>query len=374
MRTQNLSRHLPPEAFHDTDEMPVQRTMRGLKFETWRAKIGAMIASENHAKDFDELNLRLKNLTPGTTTVVQVLQDLSIMYANDDFIGERLMPVVTIPTSKGLSVEYWKYDKRNKFRVPTTKIGTSGQVHSVSENVSMASVSLTKEAQNEFVDAWNQEMFDSIVQDLIDPTMNVADALALKREVDIATVLCTYTNYGSNYTAVSAADRWDSSGGGDPGGLIDTCRRSIWRGTGQTRLVVFASWDVHRVLKRHPAILDTFKYQGGKPMQATPAMLAEYFEVDEYLVGLGKYDSVNEGQTATYSSIWSDVFGMVRVAVSPGRRSAFFGATFSQPPTQSTWFEQGRGGKGGYWTQIAYADEYPVICADCGFLITTPIG
>jgi hypothetical protein len=369
MKRRNPNKPLPLEAFKEDDTFPLARTEKGLKFDRYYANLQRVVNDPSHSKDLEEAGLAVKNLTPGNTTTTQVLQNLSVMYANDEFIGNRLMPEVPIPVSKGLSFAYWLYEKRLKFQRPVTTIGTDGAVNQVSENVSQTTGSLSKRALQEYIDAWDQEMWDTLVADLIDPTMNVLDLLALDREIAQATLLCTSGNYAATG---SPTVTWNSATGGDPGKDVDAIKSSIWRGTQQTSLVAFTSWDVHRVLKRHPVILDTFKYGGNSPMQATREMLAEYFEVDDYLVGLPSYDSANDGQSAaSYAKIWSDVFGVVRVATRPSRRSAHFASTFVQAPTQQTWFDPKAGGKGGFFTKVADAHLEKVICSDCGYLLTS---
>lgn len=368
MRARNFNHPLPAAAFRETDEFPIARTDKGLAYEDHVKALEETLADPQHAKDLDEANAKLKGLNPGVTTTTQVLQDLSIKYANDEFIGSRLAPEANVPITKGLSFLYWIYQKRGSFQVPVVTIGSDGTVNQVSEDVTQATGELTKRGLQEFLDSWDRDMMDSVVQDLIDPTQNVLDALALEREYRQATLMCTSSNYGSNTGSPTVT--WNSATGGNPGADVDAIKSSIWRGTNQTRLVAFTSWNVHRVLKRHPVILDTFKYGGNSPMQATREMLAEYFEVDEYLVGLPQYDTANENQTASYSMLWSDVFGVVRVG-RPSRRSAHFASTFVQSPTQLTWFDQAKGGKGGYFTKVADADLVKVICSDCGYLLTS---
>jgi len=361
---------LPAAAFRDTDEFPVARTAKGLALDKYLGALRTMVSDPTKADEWKAANDRIRNLTPGTTTTVQILQDLSVMYANDEFIGSRLVPEYVVPTSKGLGLQFWKYPKRTKFHIPDTTVNSEGAVNQVSEGIESDTATMVKRALKEFLDSWDESMFDSIIQDMIDPMLNVLDGMALKRESAQATVLCTSSNYGTNTSAPSIT--WNSPTGGNPGKDVDAIKASIWRGTQQTRLVAFTSWDVHRILKRHPVILDTFKYGGNAPMQATREMLAAYFEVDDYLVGYGQYDAANENQSsATWTNLWSNVFGLVRVAARPSRRSASFGTTFVQSPTQLTWFENGRGGKGGYWTQAADADVVKVVCSDCGYLLTT---
>ena len=105
------------------------------------------------------------------------------------------------------------------------------------------------------------------------------------------------------------------------------------------------------------------------------ALLAEYFDVDEFVVGEGRKDTANEGQSASYSRIWPDVLGVVRVAQSPSVRNAAFGYTFQDNPTRSDlMFQLEKGASGGYQARSTHADQEKVIAEECGYLITTPIG
>ncbi len=324
--------------------------------------------------DIEAVNkeLRQKTLTPGAVSRTQLLENLAIAYANEEFIGTRLMPIVPVQPSEGLSVEYWTYDQDNQFSYPDDAVGTNSNVNTVSEGVTIASTSLQRRALKEFSDAWVVSMQDNVVSRLIDPQMNVLHGLNFKIEQRIATILCSSANYGSNTIALTGSGRWDVATG-DPAAVVDKAKLSLWSGFGPGRWVAFTSPGVHNVLKRNPAVLDTFKYTGNPPKMATKQMLAEYFEVDEYIVGAARYNSSNEGQTASYSRIWSDVFGIIRVADNPSVRSASFGLTLQQPIETQTWFIQGQGGRGGYWVQSSHADKSLVTSSACGYLITTPI-
>jgi hypothetical protein len=86
--------------------------------------------------------------------------------------------------------------------------------------------------------------------------------------------------------------------------------------------------------------------------------------------------TANEGQTANYSRIRSDVFGIVRVATTPGVRNVSFGYTFRQfgAPKTMQWFDQRPGLGGRYFAKIAVSDDYKVVASDAGYLIVSPIG
>jgi len=363
----------------------VARTEKGLAFEKLQR---ALVRNLQNGPETDEIaeelehanevlrslrddTWRQKELTPTEVQTTPVLQDLSVQYANDEYIGTRVMPIV--PVAEGtLSLEYWEYDKTNKFSAPDDEIATRGTVNEVSENVTKTSTSLQRRALKEFVDAWTQSAMDNPVRSLVSPLMNVLDALAFRQEMRIAAIAGTSTAFGSNTSAIAAADQWNSATGGDPLGDVQTALAATWMGTGPSMTVGVTSLNIYNVLVKHPQILDAYKYSRSGRLRREE--LAAYFELDELLVGKARKNTANEGQTASYSRIWPDVFGVFRVANMPSTQQAVFGATFQDPIQQEQWYENGVGGRGGFHVQASHADKSKVICSDCGYLLTTPIG
>jgi hypothetical protein len=322
----------------------------------------------------NEAILAIKDIRPGDVHVSQVLQTLSVMFANDEFIGNRLMPVVF--NSGKLSGTFYKYEKRNSLGYPDDSMADRTTPAELNQSRTKATFSLTIRSLREFLDQYVIQNQDAPLNELVDLTANVLNGMAFNREVRHAAVLCTAGNFGANTVAVAAGDRWDTAGGGDPGAVIDTAKAAVWSGRGPGRWAGYMSLNVFNVLKRHPRILDTFKYGVGAagPSQASLQMLAEYFDLDEILVGRARKDTANEGQTASYSRIWSDVFGIARV-VAPSPRNAGFGFTFQDAPTQSDLsYELMDGAKGGYYARSTHADNELVVASECGYLVTTPIG
>jgi hypothetical protein len=103
-------------------------------------------------------------------------------------------------------------------------------------------------------------------------------------------------------------------------------------------------------------------------------MIAGFFGLSNLLVGKAWKDTANESQTASYSRIWSDVFGVVRVAGRPTIRNASFGYTLRFGAVRTTeWFDQRLGVAGGYFAKTTESRTQKVVAADTGYLITTPI-
>jgi hypothetical protein len=349
-----------------------QRTPEGAAFDR---KLSALLRASREQpeliRSLDEGFARLQ-ATPGMVGTTQTLTELSLSYANDDYIGDRLMPPV--PVSK-LAVEYFQRPQESGLSYPADTIGTDGSVNEVSERVTLATAALTRRSLKEHLDAWTLELGDSVALELIDPLMNVLDGLALGKEQRQAAILTAAGSYGANTAAIAAANRWNTQAGGDPVGNVLAAKAACWTGNGPGRWVAFCGVNVYNALKTNARILDQVKYTGGDPAVVGRQQIAALFEVDELLVGMARQNTANEGAAAVYTRMWdaNNSFGLVRVANRPSRRSASFGITLQIPMQTTQWFEQGRGGRGSYIVQASHADAATILAAPCGFLYTTVI-
>lgn len=321
-------------------------------------------------KDADRAVLNMKALTPGAVHNDGTLSNISIQYQNEEFIGTKLMPVVTVDR---LSNKYFIYSKRDRLAAPDDSVGIRSMPNEVSENRTTDNYSCQPYALIDFVDQATVDNADSPLNEMVDLVDSVNDAIAYREEKRIATKLTTAGNFPSQTTALSGSNQWDA-GGSNPVKDIQNCTANLWTGKGKTKIVAYSSLEVYNVLARHPAILDLFKYGGSTPGLATAQMIANYFGIDEYLIGAGREDTANEGQTASYGRIWGKVFGVVRVATSPGPRTAAFGYTFRHgQKTTMQWFDPAPGVKGGYYAKVGLEEDHKIVASDTGFLITTAI-
>lgn len=328
----------------------------------------AALRDQMNAKFVD---MRQPRADIGPTTVHQnsTLSNVSIQYANDEYIGDRLLPI--LPVAKKSDV-YYIYDKRNRLAYPDARLGPRGQANEISESRSTASYLCEGYGFENYVDQETLNNQDAPLNEMIDLTEAIAEGLAFKREVRQASILCTSANYGSNTAAVAAANRWNV--GGNPAPVILAAIGALWSGRGAGEVYGFCSFDVMTALMTNEYIRDLFKYGGTAPGFATPEMIAKFFGIAGILVGKARQDTANEGQTASYSRIWSDVFGLVRVATRPSVRNAAWGYTFRNNPLRTiTWFDQRAGVAGGYYGKVTESTDEVIVAADTGYLITTPI-
>ena len=358
------------------DIYKTQRTEKGLEYDrkrkAFREKLLAKDPSVIAARDACAKELyESKAVSPGAVHSSTFLTNLSVQYANDEYIGERLVPVV--PVDKR-SDEFATYSKRDRLGQYDDKIGPRGDANEVEENRGSDNYSVVDRALQNFVPAETVDNQDAVFDEMMDLTESVADNLALNREIRIATLLTTAANYASgNSATLSGSDQWDSASGGDPIKKIQDAIAALWTGKGQTDLVGFTSLDVFNVLVRHPMLLDLFKYT--REGLLTRQQLAGLFGLSDLLVGAARYDSANSGATASYSRIWGKHFGVIRVARRPSRRSAHFASTFQlrQDPMTFQWFDPKKGKAGGHYVKIGMSDDHKVVANDTGFLYRSVI-
>lgn len=131
----------------------------------------------------------------------------------------------------------------------------------------------------------------------------VMNGLLVQREVVWATKFFASSIWGTTVTGASAgngsttATYWNDDAGSDPITDVSVGRSTILGNTGYLPNTMVVSFPVHEALKKHPLIVDRFKYTSSDSI--SEAMLARLFEVDRYIVAKAVQATSQEGQTIT---------------------------------------------------------------------------
>ncbi|MEJ7728209.1 MAG: hypothetical protein WKG00_03255 [Polyangiaceae bacterium] len=365
------------------DIKPHQRTLKGIAFENWSEELKQLFQSDDPKvksllRRENEQLVQLKHLAMGSAqkainpaSVHQngTLSTMSVQYANDEYIGERLMPVVQ---ADKLSGTYYVYPKRDRLGYPDDLLGPRGSANEIEESRTPDTFACKSYGLKNYVDQETIANQDAPLNEMLDMVEGVAEGIAYKREKRHAAILTNPSNFGSSL-AVAAGDRWDVSGGGKIITHIQNAAASLWTGRGPGKKVGYTSLDVWNVIANNPAVKSLFQYT--KDGLATPTQVARYFGLDEILVGEARDDSANSGQTAAYGRLWSNVFGVIRVATRATIRNASFGYTFRNGPVRTDqWFDLSLGRMGGYYGRVTTSEDYKIVAPDAGHLLTTIIG
>lgn len=362
-----------------SDVIAINRASRGGKsaaqqYEAFLNAYDAMKYDSREKEAWDEANrtFQQKDVKPGTVHQDATLSNVSIMYANEAYIGLDLLPVV--PVGKESDI-YYIYPRGERMQYPTDELGDRGRANEISESRETATYTCVARGLSNYVSQKTLNNQDAPLDEMVDLVAALNEGIAYKREQRIATLMCATGTFGTGqYATLTGTDRWDSTGGGNPIKNIQDARAAIWQGRGPSKLVSYSDLDVYNVMSRHQAILDLYKYNGSSPGLATPDMIAGFFGISSYLVGEARSNTAVEGDADVFDRLWSSVFGIVRVALRPSRRNASFGYTLRHgQPITVTEYDQMSGHGGGYTAQVTVSEVQKIVAPPCGYLLNTPI-
>jgi hypothetical protein len=347
-----------------------RRSARQKEYDSYAADLRAKLTSTDPeiAKKRKVANDKIVKLSvsPGEVHVNRSLTNMSLKYANDDYIGEELMPELKV--SKKSDV-YFVYDKRDRLGFPDDKIGERGRANEITQSRTTDSYICEGRGLEGFVSEETIQNQDEVLNELVDMTESVNEGLLLNREVRIAGIVNNTANYAGNTAAVTS---W-ANGAGNPVRDIKNAHKSLWTGMGPGMLVGATSYDVFLELCQHPALIDLFKASPRVTDSGliTADMMARTFGLDRILVGRARQDTANEGQTAAYSRIWADSFAILRVARRATKQNASFGYTIRHiRPETVTWFDRREGVRGGWYTKTSTSETHKVVAGDTSYLLT----
>jgi hypothetical protein len=381
-----------PSLHIDSFGPAINRSKAGLDYETWIKTVREQLAgmdqkSKERAKKANQDFARglrdpkysasyqadlAKAITPTAVHVDTVLTTLSVMYKNDEYIGERLMPAVPIEKRSGV---FYTYNKRDRLAAPDDEIGHRASPNEIEENRSTDNYSVRDYGLKNFLDLMASQNADAPLDEMVDVVEAVNERMAFRREKRILAIVGVAGSYGSNTT--TAATDWDD--GTDLGGTIVTdilaADSALWNGMAPTRKIGFCGVDVwNGGIANNPKIAERFKYVETGLQNTT--QVARMLGLDDILVSRAREDTANIGQTASYARMMpAAIFGILRVAARPSIRSAHFGSTFRlrSDPFTSQWTDPSIGAHGGIWARVTVSEDHKVVASDAGYLLTSVI-
>jgi len=369
---------------------PLSRTEKGLAYEKWVGKLrdklrGMNAKSKKVAKAANRDFIRgladpkyrqgylsdlEKAVGPSAVHVDMALATLSVMYANDAYIGDRLMPAV--PVSKRSDI-YYTYPKRERLAYPDDEMAENlGKAVELTQTRGQDNYSVKDYGFKEALDLMTITNQDEPLDEMVDLVENINEGLLFRREKRILAIVTTSGNYAGNTAA--AGTFWDATSGGSIVADFLAATAAQWSGRGITRNIGFCGIDVwNSAVANNPEIKNL--YNQVREGLVSTATIGNYFGMDDILISRTREDTANIAQTASYARlipVATDLFGILRVAQRPTRRSAHFGSTFrmKDSPYTTQWTDQSVGVKGGIYGRVAVSEDHKVVAGDTGFLIT----
>jgi len=297
--------------------------------------------------------------------VDSALTNVSVKYQNADLVGDKIFPVISVKKDSDLYFKYGKQDFRiyDDLRAP----GARAKRFEWKIEKSLPYALREHSLEEQLVDETRDNCDDPIKYDA-DSTELVTNALMLRVESDVAVMANDISNYASGHyqTPTLAWDRANSIPLDDIDNAKEIVRQKIFRKP--NTLVV--SEATHKVLRKHPQLLDLFKYTKGGTLQVD--QLKSAFEVQNYVVyGAGVLTSA-EGQSETFGQLWGKNAALLYVSPTPGLKQISFAYIFRKTGYRlvERWREDSTRSD---WIRVSDKYEINLISNVAGDLITGAI-
>jgi hypothetical protein len=205
----------------------------------------------------------------------------------------------------------------------------------------------------------------------------VVGDLRRAQEIRIARTVTSISNIGSG-VVLGAGSQWSDFVNSDPLGDVTTAHAFIQQRTGLIANTAIVDYDTYQIIKRHPDLLDMYKYTSGG--QVTDPQLAEAFKVGRVLVGRGIMENANDGGTSSMTSIWGRNCVLAHINPAQGLQTRTLGlrfqwqpAGFPAPLAASSRREEGAGTRNVEIIQSEHYQDEKVIARDLGYCIQSTV-
>jgi hypothetical protein len=229
-----------------------------------------------------------------------VLSNFARGYSNEEYIAQRVAPVVDVPAR---NVRLLKFG-REGFRKLNTRRAPGAPILTVQYGYASDPVAMLQDALQGLVPVETQE--EAAKAPGVDLGQNavkmVLNQLDLGLEIDTAQLLRAPSAYGANNKMVlSGSSRWiDPSS--DPKKDVNDAREAVRRQIGRYPNTLTLGAVAFNAIKEHPKVKEQFKYVSADSV--TAQMLARYLEVDEVIVGKAVYLPDGAADDAPAVDIW----------------------------------------------------------------------
>ena len=235
-----------------------------------------------------------------------LLSNLSLMYAQEEsaFVASRVFPIVPVQKASDRYVVYSRADfNRNQMRKRAPSTESAGGGYNL-DNTPTYSVDVW--ALHKDIDDQIRANADAVLSLDLEATRWLTTQYLISKEIDWQTNFFATGKWTSLITGVSSSPstnqviQWSDYANSSPIVDVRAAKTTVQLASGGFRpnkLVL--GRQVFDVLCDHPDFIDRVKYgqTPGAPAQATKAIMAELFEVDEVLVMDAIYNSGPEGPT-----------------------------------------------------------------------------
>jgi hypothetical protein len=260
-----------------------------------------------------------------------ILTNSSIAYIQsaDNFIANKVFPIVPVDKQSDL---YFKYTKEDWFR-------DDAQVRADGTEAATSGYGLTTDNYYAYVYAIKKAVGDQILANFDSPLDPLRDAAKFTAQLILNRMENQFVSdfiktgvWGTDFAGVSGVPstnqfkQWSDLANSDPIQDVEQWKATILATTGFEANKLVLGYDVYKILRNHPDVIDRVKYTG-RDVPDTQ-YLAQLFGLQEVLVAKAVKNTATEGQTGAFSFSFGKSALLVHSAPNPGILTPSAGYSF----------------------------------------------
>jgi hypothetical protein len=264
------------------------------------------------------------NPTGSDVHVDAALSEIAIAYKTKDFIADRVFPLVDVDKQ---SDKYYIWDKGSFL---------SNQVEKRTPGDTYPEGRIKLSTDEYYCDIYHLgyaipdedvKNADQAVQLEQTGSEWLAHQFMQKREIELASAIMGNSIWDNDLDGGTDFTKWDDYDNSDPIDDLDTYADTIQQNTGVRPNTLVMGRQVFSKLRRHPLLLDIFKYTGRGIL--TQDQVKDALDVETLLVGGAIQRTSNEGaSTAVQAFIWGKDALLLYVPPRAALREPSAGYTF----------------------------------------------
>lgn len=238
--------------------------------------------------------------TPRDVHIDQALTNLSVAYIQGAgaYVADAVFPQVPVEKQ---SDKYYVYNRADFFRDEAKPRAPASESAGSGYRLSTDSYLCDVLAFHKDIPVEVEANQDPAIDSGRDATTYVTQILLINREKAWANTYFKTSVWTTDKTGGSDFAKWDDDANSDPITDVSVAKTAILTKTGFLPNTLLLGYPVYEALKKHPLIVDRFKYTSAASI--TAALIARLLEVDRVLVSTAIQNTGVEGAAEAMSLI-----------------------------------------------------------------------
>lgn len=256
--------------------------------------------------------------------VSPLLTAFSLAYTNENYIAEKILPIVTVKKDSGQIVTYGM----DNLRIANSIRAQGSSTNEVNHSVTIGEHYFLKEhALKEFVTEEEMENADLPIAPKKDAVDNLMDRMMVIKEKALADTMGNTAIVTQNVT-LAGNDQWSDAVNSDPIADILTGITAVRGSTGKKANTLVFSYDVWQALLFHPSFVNNVK-TGEVTADVIEKLIMKAFpNIRNIIIGDAQYNAGVEGGADDLTDIWTKNAWVMYIDPKPKQKSRTFGLTY----------------------------------------------